>query len=79
MTGGEDGAVPAGMALRRGDGADAAVAVLVVVPAHELGRPLPHLGEVGETRAREVGAVLGGAEQRLGIALQLRIPIRHIF
>src|SRR3954470_4211399 len=35
MAGGEDGAVAAGMALRRGDVADAAVTVLVVVPEHE--------------------------------------------
>src|SRR5215213_7624294 len=40
MTGGQDGAVSAGMALRRGDVADAAMAVLEVVPVHEPGRPL---------------------------------------
>src|SRR4051812_23442621 len=36
---GQDGPVSAGMALGRGDVADAAVPVLVVVPAHERRRP----------------------------------------
>jgi hypothetical protein len=69
MAGGEHGVVLAGVALRRGDVADAAMAVLVVVPAHERGRPLPCFGQVGKARAREVGTVLGGAEQRLGIGI----------
>src|SRR5215207_10341204 len=74
MAGGEGGAVLAGMALRRGDIADAAVPVLVVVPVHEGGRPLPRLGQVGKTRGGEVGAVLGGAEQRLGIGIVVADP-----
>lgn len=53
MARGEDGAVVADMALGRGDVADAAVAVLVVVPVHEGGGPLPCLGEVGEAGAGE--------------------------
>src|SRR3712207_7932894 len=64
MAGGEDGTVPAGMALRRGDVADAAVPVLVVVPVHERGRPLPRLGQVGKARGGEVGGGIGGAGQR---------------
>jgi len=50
VAGGQDGAVSAGMALRRGDVADAAVAVFVVVPVREGSRPLPRLGEVGKAR-----------------------------
>src|SRR3954468_18639312 len=69
VTGGEDGAVLTGMTLRPGDVADAAMPVFVVVPEDELGRPLPCLGEVGKAAARELRAVLGGAEQRLGVGV----------
>ena len=62
------------MALRRGDVADAAVTVLVVVPVHEIGRPLPRRGEIGKARGGEVRAVLGGAEQRLGIGIIVADP-----
>src|SRR5689334_12137338 len=48
VAGGQDGPVPAGMALGRADVADAAVPVLVVVPAHEGSGPLPRLGEIGK-------------------------------
>ena len=37
---GEHAAILSGMTLRRGDVADAAVAVLVIVPVHEAHRPL---------------------------------------
>ena len=70
VAGSEDGPVFAGMALGRGDVADAAVAVFVVVPVHERGRPLPRLGQVGKARGGELGAVLGGAEQRRSISAQ---------
>ena len=41
---------------------------------HEGGRPLPRLGEVGKARGGEVGVVLGGAEQRLGISIVIADP-----
>jgi hypothetical protein len=63
MAGGQQRRVLAGMALGRGDVADCAVTVLVVVPAHERGGPLPRGVEVGEAPARELGPILGGAEQ----------------
>src|SRR5215216_2675330 len=78
MAGGEDGAVLAGMALRRGDIADAAVPVLVVVPVHEGGCPPACLGEVGKTRGGEVGAVLGRAEQRLGIGIDAPMSVKRL-
>src|SRR3954465_2615176 len=73
MAGGEDGAVSAGMALRRGDVADAAV-MMVVVPEHEGSGPLPRFGEVGKAPARELRAVLGGAEQRFGVGIIVADP-----
>ena len=59
---GQHGTVPTSMALRRGDVADPAVTVLIVVPGHEIGRPLPSPGEVGKACGGEVRAVLGSAE-----------------
>ena len=47
-----------GMTLSRADVADAAVAVLVVVPVHELSRPGPGLFEVGEALGGEFRAVV---------------------
>jgi hypothetical protein len=52
-----------GMALSRRDVADAAVTVLVVVPVHEAGGPLPGGIEVGKALGRERGSILRGAEQ----------------
>src|SRR5215218_744014 len=51
------------MALCRRDVADAAVMVLVVVPVHEAGGPLPGGIEVSKALERERGAILSGAEQ----------------
>ena len=62
VAGGQQGTVATSMALRRGDVADPAVTVLMVVPMYERGRPLPRCGEVSKARCREVRAVLGGAE-----------------
>src|SRR5271166_4220646 len=47
MAGGEQGAILASMTLPRGNVADAAVPVLVVVPVHEARGPLPGGAEVG--------------------------------
>ena len=55
------------MALRRADVADAAVTVVEVVPMHEVARPVACSIELGEARGGELRAVLGRAEQRLGI------------
>jgi transposase-like protein len=59
----------AAMTLGRGDVADAAVAVLIVVPTHEFSCPGACGVEVGEAPGRELRTVLGGAEQRLRIGV----------
>ena len=53
------------MTLRRRDEFQAAVFVLMVVPAHELLRPGPRFIYAAERSARIVGPVFAGAEQRL--------------
>ena len=58
-----------GVALRRADVPDAAVAMIVVVPAHKLSCPGPGLVKVGEALGGELGAVLGRSEQGLGIGV----------
>jgi len=50
-------------------GADAAVMVLVVVPAHEATGPLASIVERLEAVCREAGPVLGGAKQRLDVGV----------
>jgi hypothetical protein len=65
----QDGLVITDVSLLRADVADATVAVINVVPTHELGRPGPGLIQVGKAVGRELGPVLGGAEQRLGIGV----------
>jgi len=65
VTRGQDRVIVAGMTLCRADVADAAVAVLDVVPAHEVRRPGPRLVQIDEALGREIRPVLGGAEQRL--------------
>ena len=47
------------VSLRRGDVADSAVAVLEVVPAHEVASPEAGAFKGGEATRREFGAVLG--------------------
>src|ERR1700761_5484107 len=54
-----------GMTLCRRDIADAAVAVLMVVPVHEVSGPPPGSIEVGKALRREGRAILGSAEQLL--------------
>ena len=56
-------AIPPDMALSGRDVANAAVMVLVVVPVHEAGGPLPGGIEVSKAFGRERGAILGGAEE----------------
>ena len=65
----QDGLVLSAVALRRADVADTAVAVINVVPAHELGGPGSGFLQIGETLARKLRAVLGRTKQRLGISV----------
>ena len=65
----QDGLVITGVTLLRADVADAAVAMIDVVPTHEFSRPGPGLVQAGEALGRELGPVFGGAEQRLGIGV----------
>jgi len=41
--------------------------VIEVLPMHESGGPHAGLVEVGEALGGELGAILGGSEQRLGV------------
>lgn len=70
----ENGVILASVALGRADVLDAAVAVIVVVPMHELRRPGPGLIEAGKALGRELRPVLGGAKQRLGIGVVVAYP-----
>ena len=55
----------AGMTPRRAHAADAAVTMLVVVPAREASGAGTRQAEVGEALGRQLGAVLRGAPQAL--------------
>ncbi|MNF10266.1 hypothetical protein D3C80_2111550 [compost metagenome] len=61
------------VALRRSHEADAAVAVFMVVPAHEVPDPGPGCIQIGKTVLRPLRAVFEGSEQRL----RVRIVIAH--
>ena len=63
MSSTQDVDVLAAVALRWGDVLDAAMAVLHVVPVHELAGPLTGGGQIGEAFGRELRAVLGCLEQ----------------
>src|SRR4051812_12151265 len=54
------------MTLRRGDVADAAVAVFLIVPMDEARRPLSGGVQIGEPLERELRAILRGTEQCFG-------------
>src|SRR5215210_2163950 len=62
------------MALSGRDVADAAVMVLMVVPVHEAGGPLPGGIEVSKALGRERGAILGGAEQGFNEGIVIADP-----
>src|SRR5271166_3393655 len=66
VAGGEHGAILPGMTLRRGDVADAAVAVLLIIPMYEARRPLSGGVQVDEPLERELRPILRCAEQCLG-------------
>ncbi len=61
------------MALCRSDVADTAVAMLVVVPGHQLSRPASGLFQGREPAHRELGPTLRGTEQRFGV----RVVVGH--
>lgn len=65
MTSHQHAVILTGMTLPRRDIANAAVPMLVVVPAHEARRPLPGGVQLGEPFERELRPILRGAEQRL--------------
>ena len=69
MAGRQEGAVVSRVLLVRADVADATVAMLDVVQAHELERPGPSLLEAGEALGRELWPILGRSEQRLRIGV----------
>jgi hypothetical protein len=64
MTRGQNRVIATGMALRGADVANATVAMVEVVPPHEGSGPSSSRLRFGEALLRELGAVLGGAEQR---------------
>jgi hypothetical protein len=64
----------AGMALRRGDVADAAVPMLMVVPVHEARSPLLGSVQISEPFERELRPILRDAEQRLGEGIVVTHP-----
>src|ERR1700693_4711198 len=67
VAGAENRMVGAGMTLSRGDVADRAVPVLVIVPVHEAGGPVAGGVKIGEAPLWEFGAVLSGAKQGLHV------------
>ena len=72
MTRRQDGVIVAGVPLSGRDVANAAVAMIDVVPVHEAGCPGARRVEVGKAFGRKLRPVLGGAEQRLGIGVVFR-------
>src|SRR5690606_15013325 len=69
MAPGKNGVILAGVALSGRDVTDLAMAMLFVVPIHELPHPLAGVGQVGKASHREGGMVFAGTEQgfRVGV------------
>jgi len=65
----QDRLVFAGVTLGRTDIANAAMPVIDVVPLDEIGSPDACRIQTGEAPGRKLGAVLGGAKQRLGVGV----------
>ena len=74
MTAGEDLDVFARMTLRRTDVADAAVAMIHVVPVHEPSGPLSGIVQRGKAFTGELRPVLRGSEQRFDIGVVITDP-----
>ncbi len=70
----EDRLIGACMSLRRYDVADAAVAMIDVVPTHEVCRPGPSYCQIDEALGWELWRVLRGSGQRLGIGVVAADP-----
>ncbi len=69
MSGGQNRVIVACVSLGRADVANAAVAMLEVVPTHKAGRPGTGRVKISEALGGELGPVLGRAKQRLGIGV----------
>lgn len=69
MTCGKNRLILTDMTLRRADVADAAVAMIKVIPTHEIGGPGASSGNIGKTLGREFRSILCGTKQRLGISV----------
>jgi len=69
VSGSQNGVILSGVALGGADVTDAAVAMIEVVPTHEIGGPGACLIEVNEAFGGELWPVLGGTKQRLGIGV----------
>ena len=74
VTASKQRAILPGMSFSRRDVADAAVMVLVVVPVHEAGGPLPGGIEISEALGWKGGTVLGGAEEGFGEGIVVADP-----
>src|SRR5690606_12035753 len=72
MAPGKNGVILASMALSGRDVTDLAMAMLFVVPRHELPHPLSGIGQVGEAGHREGGMVFAGAEQGFRVSVIVR-------
>ena len=69
MSGSQDRLIVPGVALSRTDITNAAVTMIEVVPMHETSRPGTRLIEIGEALGGELGPILGGTKQRLGVGV----------
>src|SRR5690554_6845252 len=69
MTPGKNGVIMASMALSGRDVTDLAMAMLFVVPRHELPHPRSGIGQVGKAGHREGGMVFAGTEQGLRVGV----------
>jgi hypothetical protein len=76
VSAGQDVPILASVTLSGAYVADGAVAVLMVVPGHELTDPTASGIHVDKTLARELRPILGGAEERLDSSLSSRTESR---
>ena len=74
MAGSENGLILASLALGRTDVTNTAVPMLDVIPTHEAERPGAGIAEFGKAFGRKLGAVFGGAKQRLGVSIVITNP-----
>ena len=72
MAPGKNGVILAGVALSGRDVTDLAMAMLFVVPIHELPHPLAGVGQVGKASHREGRMVFAGTEQGFRVGVIVR-------